>query len=402
VKVVYITAKIPFGSPETFILTELLALKKHSMNLLIIPRDKGGKVFHKDAESLIDDTLNIPWFNFRIFFALLEFIFMRPFQLINLLNTIFFRARNVKVGLKNLVILPKALYISSRLKEYSISHIHAHWASTTSTMAYVISTVTGIPWSFTAHRWDIRENNLLKEKTETASFVRVISEKGKRELLEIIQDASLADKIFVIHMGVVVPEYNLATVNRPDIFSFLCPANLLPVKGHKYLFEACKILLDKGVKFKCLIAGSGPLEDNLRNMVKSLELDNNVFFEGILSHEKLLNLYETVLINAVILPSIVTEDGQQEGIPVALMEAMSYGIPVISTNTGGISELIGVGSGIMIDEKKPEAIADAIDNLIKDSDYYNLVSQRGREKIGREFNISLISKKLISLFSGFL
>jgi len=367
--------------------------------LLIVPRDKADKLFHKEAEPLLHDTLSISWFDFNIIKEFLKYMSIHPVSFFSIVRDVVLKARNAKIAFKNLTILPKGIYVSTILQQGSVSHIHAHWASTTSTMAYIISKITGIPWSFTAHRWDISENNILKEKIKTASFVRVISEQGKKEVLEIIGDASLAKKIRVIHAGVVMPEYKKSVLNVSDIFTFLCPANFVYVKGHRYLFEACRILLDKGFKFMCLVAGCGPLEDELKRIVKNLGLGECVVFLGRLPHEELIALYEQCSINAVILPSIVTDTGDKEGIPVALMEAMSYGIPVISTNTGGIPELFGDGGGIMVKEKNSEVIAGAIEKLIMDMAYCDLISKRAREKVEKDFNISLISQKLLHLFS---
>ena len=399
-KIAYITAKIPFGAQETFILTELLAMKALGVDLLIVPRDRGRKIFNKGAELLLNDTINIPWFDFKIFFGLLKFIFTKPIQFFILINDIFLKARNIKIGTKNLIILPKAIYISSLFKEKSISHIHAHWASTTATMAYIISKVTGIPWSFTAHRWDIAENNILKEKCKSASFIRSICKDGQTEIMEIIKDTFLNDKILVIHMGINMPETNKTNSLALDTFTILCPANLLVIKGHRYLFEACNIILEQNLPIKCLIAGDGPLENKLRDLVLKLGL-NNIEFLGRLPHEKLLDLYRRGLIDAVVLPSITTINGEKEGIPVALIEAMSYGIPVISTNTGGIAELIEDCCGIMVEERNPEAIANAIEKLMKNTNYRDWIGKKGREKVQKDFNVSVISQNLLNLFLTF-
>lgn len=397
-KIAYFTATIPLGAQETFILTEMLTLKKSGAGLLIIPRDISDEVFHEKGKELLDDTLIIPYIDFKIFIGLLGYIALKPLLTLKILSGIAFKARNVKIAVKNLYILPKGLYLAKILNQQEIAHIHAHWASTTSTIAYIISKVTGIPWSFTAHRWDILENNILREKTKSASFVRAINENGRQEICEIINDDNLKKKISVIHMGVVLPELKSTPFNEPDIFKFLCPANLLIVKGHRYLFEACRILSDRGLQFKCLIAGDGSLEHELRRMAANLELDDCIEFLGRLPHERLFEVYARREIHAVVLPSITTEDAEKEGIPVALMEAMSYGIPAISTNTGGIPELIGDGSGIMVEEKNPAAIAGALEKLMSDQTYYNLLSEKGRKKIERDFNSLYISRTLLKLF----
>jgi glycosyltransferase involved in cell wall biosynthesis len=397
-KVIYITAKAPFGSEEAFIIPEMIALKRLGVDLIIIPRDKVDNIFHKNAESLVNDTLSIPWFNFKIFITLLRYIFIKPMQLIVLLYHIFYRARNFKVGLRNLVILPKSLYISELFKKESISHIHAHWASTPSTMAYIINKITGIPWSFTSHRWDIAENNILREKCKTASFVRAISRDGRDDILRIIRDYSLKNKIKVIHMGVNIPELN-GTKPGSNIFTILCPANLVNVKGHKYLLDACRLLDIKDFEFKCMIAGDGPLENDLKAFVSKNGLDKKVSFLGRIPHEELLNLYKERQINVVVLPSIITEDGEKEGIPVALMEAMSFGIPVIATDTGGTAELLRDECGIMVEEKNSKAIADAIEQLYTDNDYYDYIARKGRERVSKLFNLTIISQELLRLFS---
>lgn len=400
-KILYITANVPFGKGEPFVLTELLALKKLNVDLLVVPRDRSEKIFHGEAESIIRNTLNIPWFNLRILVSLMTCMFKRPHQFILLLNEVFIKARCLKVGIKNMIILPKALHVAERIKGLKVSHIHAHWASTTSTMAYIVSAVTGIPWSFTAHRWDIQENNLLEQKSKSASFVRVISEKGREELLKIARDPSLAAKVHVIHMGVNIPDEDVVTDNRDAVFSFLCPANFKPVKGHKYLFEACRSLSGRGLVFKCLIAGSGPLERDLQDRVRTMGLDKCVLFLGELPHDRILRLYREKEIQTVVLPSIETEDGEKEGIPVSLMEAMSYGIPVISTDTGGIPELIGDGSGISVKQQNAAAIAEELGRLMEDKDAYAAMGGRGKQKIARDFNTDAIAKKLLSLYDRY-
>jgi len=397
-KIAYITANSPYGKQETFVLNEMISLNRLDLQLQIIPRDADGKIYNRDGLSLIEQTLKIPWFSPEILICLLLFIMKHPLQYLKLIHSIILKARTIKIGIKNLIILPKSIYISRLLKSINISHIHAHWASTPSTMAYIINKITGIPWSFTAHRWDIAENNILREKCKTASFVRAISRDGRDDILRIIRDYSLKNKIKVIHMGVNIPELN-GTKPGSNIFTILCPANLVNVKGHEYLLDACRLLDIKDFEFKCMIAGDGPLENDLKAFVSKNGLDKKVFFLGRIPHEELLNLYKERQINVVVLPSIITEDGEKEGIPVALMEAMSFGIPVIATDTGGIAELLRDECGIMVEEKNSKAIADAIEQLYTDNDYYDYISRKGRERVSQMFNLTIISQELLRLFS---
>ena len=106
-------------------------------------------------------------------------------------------------------------------------------------------------------------------------------------------------------------------------------------------------------------------------------------------------------VSVVILPSINTKDGAHEGIPVSLMEAMAYGIPVISTNTGGIPELLGGGGGIMVEEKNPQLLADAILRIMNDKSLRIELSESGKKKIEEDFNLKKNAKRLVELFSRY-
>lgn len=283
-KITYITAKTPFGPLETFILTEMLALKELGVNLIIIPRDKSHELFHKKAETLLEDTLIVPWFNIKIARTFLTFIINNLVLFLKLINDIVFKARNIKIAIKNLFILPKALYISKFLKGTSTSHIHAHWGSTTSTMAYIVSKTTGIPWSFTTHRWDIKENNLLKLKINAASFTRCISEHGKKMILD-ISGREYEHKIKIIPMGVELIESTNFTALKNNPFTIAVPANLYPVKGHKYLIDACSILKKRGIeKLKCFFYGDGHLENELKRHINKIQLNDCVIMPGRISN----------------------------------------------------------------------------------------------------------------------
>ena len=398
-KIAYITAKAPYGTlGETYILPEMLAIKKMGLDLMILPRDKSDELFHESAKPLLADTLSLPLLNAAIARSLLKVVIRQPALFLSVIKNIVFRSRSLRIALKNIAILPKAIHLSFIVRKEKVSHIHAHYGSTTSTMAYIISKVTGIPWSFTVHRWDIPENNLLGIKCETASFLRAIDEKGREEVIGIVNDLSHIDKIKVLHVGIDVSNSFKSGERGSRIFTFLCPAMLVLKKGHRYLFEACRMLLSRGLNFKCLVAGDGPLKETLKSMVSHLGLNGCVYFLGALSQERIFALYQGGSIDLVVLPSIVTEDGDKEGIPVALMEAMSYAIPVVSTNTGGIPELLGDGSGIMVSEQDPVLLATSIEKLANDREYSDSLGRKGKRKVERDFNISIIARELSGLF----
>lgn len=385
-KILYITAQTPWGKGETFILEEMLNMKYQGVNLLIIPRNPPKEIFHKEAIKLLENAVWLPLINLKMIIIFLVSILSKP-CLWKILFSILRYSRSWRIMIKNLVVLPKGVFIANMIKNDNIDHIHAHWGSTTSTMAWIISELTGIPWSFTLHRWDIKENNMLSKKIKTAKFVRCISEHGKSELLEII-GRSYKEKVKVIHMGVKIPENTIRFQSTKKIFKIIVPANLIEVKGHQYLIDACLNLINQGItNFQCIFYGEGVLREKLESLIVERKLVDYIKMPGPIPHEKLIDMYKNREVDIVILPSITTYKGEHEGIPVSLMEAMAYGIPVISTNTGGIPELMSGGAGIIVEQRSPDQLAQAIIRIMKDTNFTRELSERGYQRVQSEFNI---------------
>jgi len=399
IKIAYITTQLPWGHKEHFvILEEMLALKDLEVELLVIPRNPSKKIFHKEAKYLLNNSMHLPIVNIITLFVFLYHLFMNP-KIWEIIIFLFRYSRNVYVLIKNLVVLPKAVYLSDIIKREKVKHIHAHWGSTTATMACVISKLSGIPWSFTLHRWDIRENNMLKEKAESAKFVRCISDNGKCELLKIV-GVRFQNKIRIIHTGVKIPTEIIKSKKDKKIIKIIMPANFIEVKGHRYLIEACSMLVLQNIdNFRCIFYGKGPGKKKLKEIIMKKKLNNYIKVLNFLPHNELIEMYKNSEVDMVVLPSISNLKGEHEGIPVALMEAMSYSIPVISTNTGGIPELISKNIGIMVNEKDPIQLADAIKKLLKDEKLRMKIGKDGYKKVYKEYNIKKNTMRLFSLFN---
>ncbi len=382
--IAYITACVPFGKKEFFVLDEISELlRKEDISLTIAPlRPKKEKQYELDI-SFRRATVRMPILNLRIVFNMIMSFILHPK---NFLGNVFnvFRYSRKKAFFKNFLIFPKSTYLARIFREKRIHHIHAHWASTPSTCAYIISQFTGIPWSFTAHRWDIAENNMLEEKARSSSFVRAISQSGRDEILSIVGE-KYQEKIITIHLGVEVKQFERKTTLHP-IPKITCVANLVEIKGHKYLLEALQILKSQGVKFQCILVGDGPEQDAIEKKIFQLKIDNQIELKGFLQHSEIVRIYKEET-DFFVLPSIVTENNEKEGIPVVLMEAMSFKIPVISTNVGGIPELIGGGAGIIVEEKNPHQLAEAIRMLIEDKNLSSQIGSKGYFVVNDRFNL---------------
>ncbi len=396
-KIAYITAQTPWGKGETFILEEMLEMKNKKVDFLIIPRNPSKEVFNKEAKVFLENSIWLPLLNFKILNNFFKEALLNAGNLKILVKIIIY-SRSLQILAKNLVIFPKAVFIAKIIKEKKIEHIHSHWGSTTATMAYIVSKITNIPWSFTLHRWDIKENNMLMEKIISAEFTRCISEHGEKELLGMI-GRKFEEKVHVVYMGVKIPENIMEMEKHENLFKIAIPANLVEKKGHKYLIEACEILVEKRVaNFQCTFYGDGPLKIKMKKIIKEKGLGDYVNLHGIIPHSDLLQLYQNKKVDLVVLPSIITKEGELEGIPVALMEAMAYGVPVISTNTGGIPELLSEGSGIIVNEKSPEELCEAIRRIMTDENLYRELQANGQKKIREEFSAEKNTTVLLRLF----
>jgi len=402
--ILYITVAAPFGEQESFIMKEMVALRKAGASMLIAPRTKGnGRVFHQEGRTLLDCTLTYPLLDLRMIGIFIRELFTnRKFRF--LLKKVAFRSRRPAILVKNLIVMPKSVFLYKIIRKKNISHIHVHWGATTATMGYLISKLSDIPISITVHRGDIWQNNLLKEKVVSSRFVRCISEKGKNDLLKITGER-YGHKVEVIHMGAVVPG---ADKEGQDIsrsagrsapagaINIAVPANLIKLKGHVFLVDACKIMArSEGRYFKIFFYGSGPFEKVLKKKIRHEDLSGLIEMPGRIDNGMLLGKYDKNEIDVVVLPSVTTESGECEGIPVSLMEAMAYGVPVVATDTGAIPELLNGGAGLMVPEKDPAALADAVIKLSGDADLYAGISRRGYERVAEHFNIDNISGRLL-------
>jgi colanic acid/amylovoran biosynthesis glycosyltransferase len=392
-RIVYVTAGLPYSSgQEEFFIPEITELTRRGHRLLIVPRQKMGSIGGSEARELLGMARALPLLAPEVMYtALAEScrhpgICLRDFWMACSKGGVAKRA-------KNLAVFPKALWLAKVAREFGAQHIHVQCLGTTASMALVASHVASIPWSATAHRWDIADNNLLEEKIRDASFVRFISNKSK-ELAQSLCSFDIGDRSFVLHLGVRMPEGASSPATGLAAGRLVCPANLKPVKGHEYLLRAMVILKERGVGCELLLAGDGRLRKELERMVRSLGITDRVRFVGRLPHDELLSLYRRGEIGAVVLPSIDLGHGEHEGIPISLVEAMAYGVPVISTETGGTPELLAGGCGVLVPAANPEALAEGIERVLSDGELRHSLSTQGRRRVEEEYAVEKIVDEL--------
>lgn len=287
----------------------------------------------------------------------------------------------------------------------NIKHIHAQFAASSASMAMTISEITGIPFSFSVHAYDIFKGNIdrdyLCRKIEKALFIRCISDYNREYLLKLCP-ATCAAKISVLHCGIDVQMFGTSSSRRSgERFTILSVSNLVEKKGLSYLVEACRILRDRGYDFNYLMVGDGPEKAKLESLITAYQLSERIHIKGWYSHKRLPLLFQKV--DVFVLPCIIAHDGGRDGIPVALMEPMAMGVPVISTDISGIPELVeNMHTGLLVPQKDAESLAKAIERLIEDEELRRKLGKNGIKKVREKFDIERIACQLTDRFLEYL
>jgi len=386
--ILFITSSFPYGFSEGFINAEIKALQDAGVNITVLPTYPRGEL---NPGNLKVNTINLPLFSPSYFLSFIKFFFRKPATTLKALALCI--DRKPRNSLKNLSIIPKLCHFLLT-SESKYDFALAYWASIPAQFAMLYSFITNREWAFTGHRWDLVERNNFDRKFKRARFVRLISRSGL-DLLGYSLASAFRQKIRVVHLGVDV-------ASTPDFSSSLrskkivCIANLNPVKGLAYLIEAVP-LIDQSISLD--IIGDGPLRKELSEKALSLGLRDRVSFLGAIPHSDVTALLQSGRYGALVLPSIDLGNGLHEGIPVVLMEAMSNGIPVISTNTGGIRELIGENSdfGICVTEKCSHELAVSITKLMSSETLRINYAKNGFRRVLETFNSNLNTARILEL-----
>ncbi|TWH47685.1 glycosyltransferase [Sporomusa sp. KB1] len=398
----FITHNLPFGTYEAFIIPEIKYIINSGHSVTVVPFRPEGEVVHQDSEFLVEHAIKLPLLNSRIIVGAIQEVFRNPIAVAKSLIPIR-KSKNLSIFIKNLAVVPKALWLAGYLRSTGVpDHIHVHWINASATMALITAAILEIPWSITAHRGDIAVNNLIREKIRSCSFVRCINENGANEIRRLVEEW---EKIHVIHMGVELPN---ETEIQPTIwkagnrnFRILMPANFVEVKGHIYLVQAIQQLRSQGVAVQVDLAGEGKLKEQIQVQVREAGLTDCIDFLGQISHSVLLESLFSGVYACVVLPSIVTEKGDKEGIPVSLIEAMAAGVAVVSTVTGGIPELCIEGTALLVPAKDSQALAEALLLIIHDASIRISMIALAKKRVKEQFSIDINGSKLMEVIANY-
>ncbi|HUZ48705.1 MAG TPA: glycosyltransferase [Candidatus Dormibacteraeota bacterium] len=359
-KLAVVSVHYPYGRNETYLEHELMALATIVGQVAVYPLCASGKNTRMLPAGVELGSLSrgVKLYCGAILFALRHAARVRAI-LADLLRS----QSPALTKLKNLGILARAIDLGRRLRADGVEHVHGYWLSTPATAAYVASRIANIPWSATAHRWDIYERNALDLKFAGAAFIRTISQRGRRDLNGFRQAGA---PIVCVPIGIPIPPFVSRNFGPIERLQLLCPAALVPIKGHETLLESLALCARKGISVRCTLAGDGPERPRLERLARSLGLGDSVVFAGHVEQRALHAALEKGAFHAVVLASHEHPGGLMEGVPAALVEAMARAVPVIATNSGSVGELIDATTGRLVAPGNPAELAEAIVHLQRD------------------------------------
>lgn len=263
---------------------------------------------------------------------------------------------------------------------------------------YCMSKSMKIPYTLSFRAHDIYLDNAQREVQKKlhiikeASHIITISSYNRHFLKEKL---NINKNIDIIHGSISNEFFTPAEKPKPPC-SIIAICRLDEQKGLIYLLEACHILHQRNIEYKCTIIGEGPEKAKCQRIIDQLKIPN-IDLIGFITQDEVKGYLNRSTVS--VLPCVTGSDGRRDILPNSLKEAMSMEIPVITSKINGIEELVDDGiNGILVPPKNPEAIADAITMIFSNPDFRNKMGKEARKKIQKNFDVKVEAKKLEAIF----
>jgi glycosyltransferase involved in cell wall biosynthesis len=371
--IAYVSQRFP-AATETFTYDEVRALGQAGLDVRVFsfrPALAGPSWSTDDVELTVLPGRPGPYLR-----ALGRWALRRPRRLLRAASWVVFgpfvRRPTWRERLAALAALPRGAVLAG-IADAQL--FHAQFANEAATAALVAGHLSGRPFSFRSHT--APNPQLLRTKLERAAVVLSISDYDARLLRATAPDA----RVEVARLGVAVP----ASEYERDPGLVVSVGSLIEKKGHHVLVDACAILARDGVRFRCEIVGEGWKHAELARRVAAASLEGRVVLRGALPRDETLALLGRA--NVAVLASVPSSSEGEDGIPVALMEAMALATPAVGTALSGIPELIRDGAtGLVVPPGDAPALAAALRALLEDPALTRRLGEAGRETIRAEYD----------------
>jgi glycosyltransferase involved in cell wall biosynthesis len=404
--IVYVIPAFPPLASQPFVVNEMLEVQRSGRPLLIVPLYRGPRdtVQHgtyaalRPAKVLPAAMVDVASLGLALL-ALLRW----PGRVLRTLAGLHAAAgANPWAHARLAAVTPKALASAWRLRDAGVTHVHAHFANTTADCAAILAGTLGIPFSFTAHAYDIYStaprlrNETLAWKVRHAVRVIAVSDFGAA-LLRGLVPADMGARVRTAYVGIPLELFQPAPFpERDEPLRLLCVARWCEKKGLDTLLDACALLRTRGVAFELRLLGDGPLRAALQAQWERLALGPCVLLGGSVPQETVAR--ELRACHLFVMPCRRDATGDMDGIPTVFMEAMATGRPVVSCTVSGVPELVRDGeTGLLVPPNDARAFADAVARLAGDRAMLRRLGAQGRALVERQHDQRRCAQHVLAL-----
>jgi glycosyltransferase involved in cell wall biosynthesis len=390
---VYIIGTYP-GLTTTFIDREIQAIRAQGVRARVISIRRPRTPLSHSQESLQEITtylLPVAWMRFLL--SHIRFALRKPFAYFGALFKLTLSPHPDPASrFKTLLHFAEGVYAAEVISDQPCNHLHAHFVDRAATVAFVASRLLNVPYSLTAHANDIYiKPALLPLKFSQAQFVATCTDYNRAYIEEMVP---LNGRLHCLYHGLDLESFQPNPIPS-EIPLITSVGQLKEKKGFQYLLNACQILDQRGCTFQCQIIGDGPLRADLERQIRDLSLASRVTLRGALPHEAVLHEYQRSTL--FVLPCVIGTDGDRDGIPNVILEALALQLPVVSTRHSGIPEaLTDEVNGLLVPPADASALANAIARLLDDPDLRARLGRRGREIVTERFDVKRNAARLLA------
>ena len=400
-KIAYAHIQFPKLS-ETFVWREIAALEEMGVEIrnYSLKPPFSDEVNDENAR-FIDGTTYLPHFlSPAVFLSHIKLFFRKPLVYAGTLLKIMtsrYPPGNWWLAWRKPLIFWRAAHLADIIeKDADIKHIHAHFKYV-AILAWIVNRFTGISYSYMAH---FATNSLMVGRISADALFVVAASERERRLVERAMPSGSDTPVHLVRLG--LPEEYLsgeAGVSRDDVPTIISVGRCIPKKGHGPLLDAMSVLKRRGVEFKAIIVGDGPMLNDLKRLCSESGLDDIVFFAGARTASWIREALDKSRLFALF--CTYGPDGDVDGLPVAVMEAMARGLPVVTTRISSLAELVEDGAGgVLVEPDDVEGFADALARLVKDPVGARAMGEKGREKIISEYTLERQAENMKELFDN--
>jgi len=334
----------------------------------------------------------------RILSAFVKELLRRPAHTLALMRSCLLRRmRDWETLGENIWCFFAGFALAEPARRDGIELLHAPWANGSCTAAWTASRLTGIPFAFTGRAGDMYPpDGLLREKLEACLFARTNTAANMRHLAS-HAPAGHENKIVLVYNALTLPRELPAKAKAEPPYHILAVGRFARTKGFDCLLTAMARLKREAFPCRLTLVGDGWLRGELRRLRARLRLEDCVSMPGFVPHDEMPALLESCHMLAA--PCEVTKTGDRDGIPNVIIEALSQGVPVVATDVSGIGEIvINNTTGLLIEQRNPRALADAVRTLAADYERALAMAEEGRRLVRRMFDPQTNIRALYTLY----